>query len=35
VKNPDQTVQELLTTMIAKMGENMVVKRFARFEVGA
>jgi elongation factor Ts len=35
VKNPDQTVQELLTAMIAKMGENMVVKRFARFQVGA
>lgn len=34
VKNPDQTVQELLTAMIAKMGENMVVKRFARFQVG-
>ena len=35
VKNPDQTVQQLLTEMIAKMGENMVVKRFARFQVGA
>ena len=35
VKNPDQTIQELLTAMISKMGENMVVKRFARFEVGA
>jgi elongation factor Ts len=35
VKNPDQTVQELLTAMIAKMGENMVIKRFARFQVGA
>jgi elongation factor Ts len=35
VKNPDQTVQELLTAMISKMGENMVVKRFVRFEVGA
>lgn len=35
VKNPDQTVQELLTSMIAKMGENIVVKRFARFQVGA
>lgn len=35
VKNPDQTVQELLTAMIAKMGENMAVKRFARFQVGA
>ena len=35
VKNPDQTIQELLTAMISKMGENMVVKRFARFQVGA
>jgi elongation factor Ts len=34
VKNPDQTVQELLTAMIAKMGENMQIKRFARFQVG-
>ena len=35
VKNPDQTVQELLTTLIAKLGENMVIKRFARFQIGA
>lgn len=35
VKDPDQTVQELLTSMIAKMGENIVVRRFARFQVGA
>jgi elongation factor Ts len=35
VKNPDQTVQDLLTAMIAKMGENMVIKRFARFQIGA
>lgn len=35
VKNPDQTVQEVLTAMIAKMGENMQIKRFARFQVGA
>ncbi len=35
VKNPDQTVQEVLTSMIAKMGENMVIRRFARFQVGA
>ncbi len=34
VKNPDQTVQEVLTALIAKMGENMVIKRFARFQVG-
>ena len=35
VKNPDQTIQEVLTAMIAKMGENMVIKRFARFQIGA
>jgi len=35
VKNPDQTIQELLTEKIAKMGENMVIRRFARFQVGA
>jgi elongation factor Ts len=35
VKNPDQTVQELLTAMISKMGENMVVKRFVRYQIGA
>lgn len=35
VKNPDQTVQEVLTAMIAKMGENMKIKRFARFQIGA
>lgn len=35
VKNPDQTVQEVLTEKIAKMGENMVIRRFARFQVGA
>lgn len=35
VKNPDQTIQEVLTEKISKMGENMVIKRFARFQVGA
>ena len=35
VKNPDQTVQELLTEKISKMGENMKIRRFARFQVGA
>ena len=34
VKNPDQTIQEVLTEKISKMGENMVDKRFARFQVG-
>jgi len=35
VKNPDQTIQEVLTEKIAKMGENMVIRRFARFQIGA
>jgi elongation factor Ts len=34
VKNPDQTIQELLKEQIAKLGENMVVNRFARFQIG-
>lgn len=35
VKNPDLTVQDLLNELIAKMGENIAIKRFARFQVGA
>ena len=35
VKNPDVTVKELLTERIAKLGENMVVRRFVRFQLGA
>jgi elongation factor Ts len=34
VKNPDQTVQQLITEASAKMGENIVVRRFARFALG-
>lgn len=34
VKNPDVTVGELLTQLIAKIGENIVIRRFARFERG-
>jgi elongation factor Ts len=34
VKNPDQTIQELLTAMIHKLGENIIVNRFVRFQVG-
>ncbi len=35
VKNPDLTVQDLLNELIAKMGENISIKRFVRFQVGA
>lgn len=34
VKDPDITVGELLTDLIAKIGENIVIRRFARFERG-
>ncbi|MCI5164962.1 MAG: translation elongation factor Ts [Candidatus Electrothrix sp. GM3_4] len=35
IKNPDLTIQDLLNELIAKMGENISVKRFARFQLGA
>jgi len=35
VKNPDLKIQDLLNELIAKMGENITIKRFARFQVGA
>jgi elongation factor Ts len=35
VKNPDQSIKDLLTAKIAKLGENLVVKRFIRYQVGA
>jgi elongation factor Ts len=34
VKNPDQTVNELIKSAVAKLGENIVVSRFARFQIG-
>lgn len=34
VKNPDVTIEELLKEKIAKIGENLSIRRFARFEVG-
>jgi elongation factor Ts len=35
VKNPDQTIGELITEVSAKTGEKIQVRRFARFELGA
>ncbi|SHJ57912.1 elongation factor Ts [Anaerobranca californiensis DSM 14826] len=34
IKNPDQTIQELLNEKIAKIGENITVRRFVRFTLG-
>ncbi len=34
VKNPDLKVQDYLKETIAKIGENVVIRRFVRFELG-
>lgn len=34
VKNPDITVQDLINEMIAKTGENIVMRRFVRYQLG-
>ncbi|MBV9009450.1 MAG: translation elongation factor Ts [Verrucomicrobia bacterium] len=34
IKNPDQTIKELVSTKIAELGENIVVRRFTRYLVG-
>ncbi|MBL8030423.1 MAG: translation elongation factor Ts [Candidatus Doudnabacteria bacterium] len=35
VKNPDIKVKEFVSNEVAKMGENVVIRRFARFILGA
>lgn len=35
IKNPELTVQDLLNELMAKMGENISVKRFTRYQLGA
>lgn len=34
IRDPSRTVQELLMEQIAKFGENITIRRFARFELG-
>ena len=34
VKDPNQTVESLVTTAISKLGENIIVNRFTRFQLG-
>jgi len=34
IKDPDKTVEQLVNENIAKIGENISIRRFARFEVG-
>jgi elongation factor Ts len=34
VKNPDITIADLLNELIAKIGENISIKRFVRYQIG-
>lgn len=34
IREPERTIGQLVTDAIAKLGENVVVRRFARFQVG-
>jgi elongation factor Ts len=34
IKNPDQKVADILTEAIARLGENIQVKRFSRYQLG-
>ncbi len=35
IKEASQTIAQLIATKVAKLGENISVRRFARFKVGA
>ena len=35
VKQPEKTIKDLLTERIAKLGENLQIRRFVRFQLGA
>lgn len=34
IKDPEKTVGQLITDAVARLGENVVVRRFARFQLG-
>jgi len=34
IKNPDQTINDLLKAKIAELGENIIIRRFTRYLVG-
>jgi elongation factor Ts len=35
VKLPEKTVKEMVTDKIAKIGENIQIRRFVRFQLGS
>jgi elongation factor Ts len=34
IKNPDQSIRDLVNAKIAELGENIVIRRFTRYMVG-
>jgi elongation factor Ts len=34
VREPDLTVEDLLNELIAKIGENITIRRFVRYQTG-
>jgi elongation factor Ts len=34
IKDPERTVQDIITETIARVGENIKIRRFTRFELG-
>jgi elongation factor Ts len=34
VKDPDKSIKQLVTEVVAKIGENIQIRRFARYQVG-
>ncbi|MBM9605404.1 translation elongation factor Ts [Desulfopila inferna] len=34
VKDPERSIQDILTDLVGKMGENISIKRFVRFQIG-
>lgn len=34
IKDPDQTIEDMVKSLIAKLGENIVIRRFERMELG-
>ena len=34
VKDPSRTIKDYLNSLVAKIGENIVIRRFTRFQLG-
>jgi elongation factor Ts len=34
IKNPEQTIKDLVSLKIAELGENIIIRRFTRYAVG-